>query len=441
MSVDLLQKGGAADKIAQGSADKTTFAYKYRKRGGFLKFKAGRMNLMSDKEKIFKKAEQYITDKSAEMTAFSDYMAAHPELSAEEFESSRMMTEKLREAGFEVEYPYLGLPTAFMAKKSSGAKKPVVALMVEYDALPEIGHACGHNLHGTMALYAGMAVGEAMGELIGELRVVGTPAEETDGAKVRMADEGVFDDVDFAIMFHSFAGESFADYRSVGIDGFDFTFTGQTSHSAASPWRGRSAQSGMLLFIDALNMLRIHMHDYCRLAAYITEVKGAVNIIPDRAVCRVEARAPELSVQEELTAAVLECARGAAIATRTEVSWEKFEGSFAPMLPNLTAEKLAEDTMAEYGVVCTRGHHPTGSTDVGNISLRCPAIQPEFAIAKEKLDLHTREFAAATTSGEGHEALVKGTRIMADICLKVFTDEELRNKIKAEFTAAKEQLQ
>ena len=110
-----------------------------------------------------------------------------------------------------------------------------------------------------MALYAGMAVGEAMGDVAGELRVIGTPAEETDGAKIRMAGEGVFDDVDFAVMFHSFAGESFADYRSLGIDGFDFTFTGQTSHSAASPWRGRSAQSGMLLFIDALNMLRIHM--------------------------------------------------------------------------------------------------------------------------------------------------------------------------------------
>lgn len=388
-------------------------------------------------KEIFGKAQSHITERAGEMVAFSDYLAAHPELSEAEYETSRLMTEKLRAAGFEVEYPYLGLPTAFMAKKKNGADRPVVAVMVEYDALPEIGHACGHNLHGTMALYAGMAVGEAMGDVAGELRVIGTPAEETDGAKIRMAGEGVFDDVDFAVMFHSFAGESFADYRSLGIDGFDFTFTGQTSHSAASPWRGRSAQSGMLLFIDALNMLRIHMHDYCRLAAYITEVKGAVNIIPDRAVCRVEARAPRQDIQRELTAAVLECARGAATATRTEVSWENFEGSFAPMLPNLTAEKLAEETMAEYGVICTNGHPATGSTDVGNVSYRCPAIQPEFAITTRSLDLHTREFAAATTSEEGHEALVRGARIIADICLKVLTDEELRKKIKAEFEAAK----
>ena len=107
------------------------------------------------------------------------------------------------------------------------------------------------------------------------------------------------------------------------------------------------------------------------------------------------------------------------------------------MLPNLTAEKLAEETMAEYGVICTKGHPATGSTDVGNVSYRCPAIQPEFAITPRSLDLHTREFAAATTAEEGHEALVKGARVIADICLKVFTDDDLRKKIKAEFEAAK----
>ena len=166
------------------------------------------MMIMS--KEIFGKAQSHITERAGEMVAFSDYLAAHPELSEAEYETSRLMTEKLRAAGFEVEYPYLGLPTAFMAKKKNGADKPVVAVMVEYDALPEIGHACGHNLHGTMALYAGMAVGEAMGDVAGELRVIGTPAEETDGAKIRMAGEGGFDDVDVAVMFHSFAGESFA---------------------------------------------------------------------------------------------------------------------------------------------------------------------------------------------------------------------------------------
>ena len=124
------------------------------------------------------------------------------------------------------------------------------------------------------------------------------------------------------------------------------------------------------------------------------------------------------------------------MATRTEVSWEKFEGSFEPMLPNLAAEKLAAETFAEYGVVCTEGHTPCGSTDVGNVSYRCPAIQPEMAITEKHLDLHTREFAAATTSREGHEALVRGAKVMAAICAKVFADKELREKITGEFKAA-----
>ncbi len=391
---------------------------------------------MQNRESVTKKACDYIDAHAAEAAEFSDYLAEHPELSGEEYESSRLMAEKLRQAGFSVEYPFCGFPTAFMAVKSNGAHRPVVAIMAEYDALPEIGHACGHNLHGTMALYAGLAIGEAMGELCGELRVVGTPAEEADGAKIKMADEGVFDDVDLALMIHSNAGESYADYRSLGINGLDFTFTGRTSHAAALPWNGRSAQNGMLLFMDAMNMLRMHMRDHCRLNAIVMKVDGAANIIPDKAVCRVEARAPEKATLDELTEAVLRCAKGAATATMTEVSWEPFEGRFEPMVSNPSAEKLAEETMEEYGVQCTSGRPASGSTDVGNVSCRCPAIQPEMAITEKRLSLHTREFAAATTTREGHEALARGAKIMADICIKVFTDEKLRNAIREDFETA-----
>lgn len=396
---------------------------------------------MQDEKTILRRAEEFIDARAAEMAAFSDWLAEHPELSGEEYESSRLMAEKLRGEGFEVEYPFCGIPTAFMAKKSFGAKKPAVAIMAEYDALPGIGHGCGHNLHGTMSLYAGLALGEAMAGagLCGELRVVGTPAEEGDGAKIKMADDGVFDDADLAVMIHSDAAESLADYRALGLNGFDFTFTGQTAHSAGSPWDGRSAQNGALLFMEAMNMLRLHMRDGCRLHAIITQVDGAANIIPDKAVCRVEARAPEKNMLDELTEGVFRCARGAAVATATEVSWERFEGHFEPVLPNPAAEKLAEEIMAQYGVECTRGRGPQGSSDVGNVSYRCPAIQPELAITERKLALHTREFAAATMTDEGHAALVKGTKILAAICLRVFADEKLRLEMHGGFEAALKQ--
>lgn len=382
----------------------------------------------------------FVNAHSGEIIKMSDYIGTHPELSEQEFNSSRLLAEKLQAAGFEVEYPFLGLPTAFMAsKKSKGYKHgdPRVAIMAEYDALPDIGHGCGHNLHGTMATYAGIALAEAAAGVPCEVCVVGTPAEETDGAKTVMSEKGVFDDMDFAIMFHSFAGETYADERALALDGYEFTFTGRTSHAAATPWLGRSAQNGLLLFMDAINMYRLHMRDMCRVHGIITSVSGASNIIPDKAVCRIEARAPKRATLNDMMEAIFLCAKGSAIATRTEVSYKKFMHSFDDMLPNVTAEHLTEDVLAGYGIECTHGHEPNGSTDVGNVSYRCPAIQPEFSITAEALDLHTREMAAATMSDEGHASLLTGTEALAEICLCVIEDAEIRQSIREEFIKRK----
>lgn len=389
---------------------------------------------------LSKTISDYVAAHSKEIIDFSDYLGTHPEISEHEYESSRLCAEKLKEHYFNVEYPFLCRKTAFMAKKSSknaGTTTPKIAIMAEYDALPEIGHACGHNLHGTMSLYAGIALGEMLSEIDAEIWVVGTPAEETDGAKVLMAENGVFDEADLAIMFHSYGGKTFTDYRALAIDGYEFTFKGQTSHASATPWLGRSAQSGMLLFIDALNMMRLHVKDMCRIHTIVTHVSGATNIIPDKAVCRVETRAPERLELDALMESVFCCAKGAAIATRTEYESRKFMESFDDILPNLAAEALAKNTIEAFGIECTSHSTPDGSTDVGNVSHRCPAIQPEFAITKKNLDLHTREFAAATMSEEGHEALLKGTEIIAAICLRVIIDKETREKIKNEFNERK----
>ena len=140
---------------------------------------------MRDYETIIRIIQNYIDSHASEITAFSDYLAANPELPGEEYNTSKLMVEKLRQNGFDIEYPFCGISTAYLAKKSQGSNKPVVAIMVEYDALPVIGHACGHNLHGTMAMYAGIALGQTINDWCGELRVIGTPAEEADGGQER----------------------------------------------------------------------------------------------------------------------------------------------------------------------------------------------------------------------------------------------------------------
>lgn len=389
-----------------------------------------------DRKNIFTEIENFISVHSREIIELSDFLGVHPEISEQEYGSSRLFAERLRSFGFDVEYPFMGLPTAFMAKKRSpGATSatPKIALLAEYDALPDIGHACGHNLHGTMSVYAGIALAQILDKIDGEVWVVGTPAEETDGAKVLMSEKGVFDEIDLAVMFHSYAGESYTDYRSLALDGYEFNFEGKASHAAASPWLGRSAQSGMILFMNAIDMMRLHIMDMCRIHAIVRSVSGATNIIPDCAVCRVEVRAASRKILDEMMESVLCCARGSAIATRTKVSWSKFMRSFDDMLPNSTAEILAEEILARHGVICTRSHLPSGSTDVGNVSYRCPAIQPEVAITHQKISLHTREFAEATMSPEGHEALLISTMALSEICIMVLSDKELREKIKREY--------
>lgn len=380
-----------------------------------------------------KELDAFVSSIGKEAISLSDHLADNPELSGQEFRSSKLFADKLREHCFDMEYPFLGMPTAFIAKKKLAESGPVVAFLVEYDALPDMGHGCGHNLHGTMSAYAGITLSHLLEGLGGEVWVVGTPAEETDGAKCKMADEGVFDRVDLALMFHSHGGSTYTDARALAIEGYEFTFKGEPSHAAACPWLGRSAQNGVRLFFDALDMLRVHCRDGSRIHGLITNISGATNIIPESAVCRVETRAVSRSELNIMQENVFCCARGAAAATRTEAHWERFMPSFDDILPNTAAEQMAREVLEELGVKCVDGDGAQGSTDVGNVSYRCPAIQPEFSISKLPLSIHTHEFAKATKTDEAHDALITGIRAMSRIGLRVMTDGKLRADIKQEF--------
>ena len=236
------------------------------------------VSVMKSLERIDRKIEE-------ELEYFSDmaiHIARNPEISEKEFQTSAMLVQALRERGFSVEYPYAGLATAFNAVRKN-KKTPVVAFMAEYDALPEIGHACGHNLNGVMSVLAGTALAEVLADdLTGEIRVVGTPAEETNGAKVAMADTGVFDDVDFAMMVHGGSGgEAHPLYRALALVPVEFDFRGRPAHAAAAPWEGLNALNGLQLFYHALDMLRQHVKPDTRIHGVITKGGDAPNIVPD----------------------------------------------------------------------------------------------------------------------------------------------------------------
>lgn len=385
-------------------------------------------------ERLEQRIDAYIAERIEEYGALSDWMAANPELGGQEFEASSMMADKLRGLGFEVEYPYLGIPTAFNAVRGRG-KGPVAVFLVEYDALPEIGHACGHNLHGAVSLLAGAALAESLGGDGAEIRIVGTPAEETDGAKVAMAKAGVFDDADIALMFHINGGFSSPSYRSLAICCYEFSFHGKPAHASSAPWKGRNALYGVQLFMTALDMLRQHTRPEFQIHGIITDGGAAPNIVPEKASALFYFRAPWKKYLYEEMERVFDCARGAALATGTEASWAPREAAFDNMLPNPAAEEELGKILAGLGVPFRFHYETDGSSDVGNVSWRCPALQGELDIAGGKTIIHhTREFAEAVSGGPATRlCLSDGARALARMGLRVVCDEKLRAAIKESF--------
>lgn len=389
---------------------------------------------------LFKELDEVLSKKAKDAIALSDYLADNPEVSGKEEVSSRMHVELLKGNGFDVIYPFLDIPYSFLARVSNG-EGAKIALLVEYDALPEIGHACGHNVHGAMSTLAGIALSDLMrsGRIEGELLVIGTPAEETNGAKVIMAEKGVFDDLDLAMMIHAGGGRTFVRYRSLALDALEFEFKGKSSHAASAPWEGRNALNGLQLFFHAIDMLRQHVRPEVRMHGIIVKGGDAPNIVPERAVARFYFRAPWRGYLRRLVEQVLNCAKGCALATSTEVEWRNYEYSFDNMLPNEVAEELFERVLKDIGVELSEPPGMMGSSDIGNVSHRCPALQPVLDITGKEVPLHTREFAELTKSSRAHEALVLGAKALSRSAVVLFKDGELRRAIREAFLKAKEE--
>ena len=366
----------------------------------------------------------------------SEDLAAHPEISGREYRSSRKIVDLLREGGLEVEHPFREMATAFRAAQKGGAAAKV-ALLVEYDALPDLGHGCGHSLHGAMSVLAGLALAPLMERLDGELVLFGTPAEECDGAKVPLAADGVFDDVDLALMIHCNGGSSFVAFRALAIDAVEFRFRGRPAHAATAPWEGQNALNGVQLLFHGLDMLRQHLRPEVRLHGIISEGGTAPNVVPEEAAARFYFRAPRRDDLDRVVARAIDCARGAALATGTEMTWHNYQYSFDDVLPNGPAEALMESLFAELGVPLSPPPAAQGSSDVGNLSHRCPILHPLLDITGRPVAAHTHEFARAVTGPRAREALVTGARLLALAALRTFTDGELRRRMRAAFEAAR----
>ncbi len=368
---------------------------------------------------------------------------AHPEIAFQERQSAAWLCELLAGAGFAVQKPVAGLETAFRADwlgrgaradadGASGAGAPVrrvptVAILAEYDALPEVGHACGHNIIGVAAAGAGIALKQAVPDLVGRVVVMGTPAEEGGGGKIDMVNAGLFDDVDAAIMVHPTSGESKIGSTSLATHSIVFNFHGRPAHAAATPHLGINALDAVVQTYVNVSMLRQQMTPDARVHCLITKGGSVINIVPEEAEIRYLLRASTKENLATLVAKVKECAEAAARATGATLKMEEQVGYGARKL-NVPLGNAFKAQLRRAGLEVADEPSPSGgSTDFGDVSQKVPAANAYVSIAPKGVAGHSREFAAAAASDAGMAALMVSVKAMAATALAALTDEELRS--------------
>ena len=368
----------------------------------------------------------------------SDDLYAHPELPDQEFRSSQKVVDMLKAAGYEVEYPYMGYPTGFRAVLKNG-EGPSAALLIEYDALPELGHACGHNAHCAMAVLAALALAEAKDQFQGTVYAFGTPAEEENGAKIGMAAKGAFDGLSLATMIHSWSGPaSISDMDVLSLRCYLVEFKGVSAHAVAGPWKGHSALAAARKFIDLIDARRECFTPDVHVNSVFKESGLQPSILPDRAVVRIEFRTDSMAKLEQVDEIIEKCAKGAAMALDCTVSFSKGTEDFADMVRVPVLEDAVEDLLHEMGRASEPVRIPNGSSDVCNVSYHCPAIQPLLTIGETFYALHTPEFREETIKEPAHQAIADGAKLLGSLVLRALTDEEFRDAAQKSYLAQKE---
>lgn len=369
----------------------------------------------------------------ADLYEMSEHLYHHPEIGDEEYESMKLLVTFLESHHFEVETGIVNRPTAFRAEYKSGKPGPTIAYLAEYDALPGIGHGCGHNLIGTMSVGAGVALSKLVDKTGGNIVVLGTPAEETNGAKVPMSAEGVFDGIDVAMILHP-GNESSESGKSLAMDALRFHYKGKSSHAAASPEKGINALDSVLQLFSGINALREHVSSDVRIHGIITEGGLAANIVPDNAVADFYIRAAERNNLNEVVEKVKNIAHGAALMTGATLEISNYELSYDNMVTN---QKLSEAFTKNLKKISDYPIQPrkldSGSIDMGNVSQVVPAIHPYISLNNPDLVFHTTEFADQTITADGKQTLFDGALSLASTGYDVLTDEELLTAIKEEF--------
>jgi len=360
-----------------------------------------------------------------EILDLSHRIHADPEVAFEEEHAAGWIAEVLARHGFTVERPAGRLATAIRAIRAGGrgGSGPRIGILAEYDALPGLGHGCGHNTMAASGVGAAIALAAIADELPGEIVFLGTPAEERGSGKAIMIADGLFEGIDAALLFHP-CDRSHVQSFPLASEDVEVVFHGLQAHAASDPWMGRNALDAMILLFSSVGLWRQQLRTDARVHGIIQEGGTAANIIPERTRAWFMLRSPDQAYYEHLKTRFRELAEAAALATATTVEIT-FSGGATTMKPNGTLERRWVENAAAYGIVDQGPDPNSGSTDMGNVSWVCPTIHPELAIAPEGTPGHSILFRDAAATPQADETTLLAATLVAQVALELFSDPAL----------------
>ena len=375
---------------------------------------------------------QEIEARRSELQDLSLKIHANPELGFQEAKAAGWLCDYLEHNDFQVERGFAELETAF--KSSYGTARPAIAFLAEYDALPELGHACGHNIIAAAAAGAGVAAKKAIDKLGGSVHVIGTPGEEVFGGKAIMVAKGAFNDLDAAMLVHP-GSRDVATFEGLACVSLEVEYFGKAAHAAARPDEGINALEALILAYNNVNSLRQHVRERSRIHGIITKGGDAPNIVPGYTSATFLVRAADIQYLEELRGKVLDCFVAAAVATGARLQHKWGDITYTPLLSNPVLARLFCQNMDSLGRAMSMSDPLSrfGSTDMGNVSQVVPSLHPLVAIVPPETSVHSPQFAEAACSETGDHALLDGASAMALTLVDLLANPEIMAEVKQAF--------
>ncbi|MDW4312832.1 M20 family metallopeptidase [Staphylococcus saprophyticus] len=373
----------------------------------------------------------YIENEKYKYLEMSHQIHQRPELGNEEIFASRTLTETLTQHGFEVETNIAGHATGFIASYDSGQTGPTIGYLAEYDALPGLGHACGHNIIGTASTFAGIALKQVIDKVGGKVIVLGCPAEEggeNGSAKATYVKEGIIDDLDIALMVHP-GNETYRTINTLAVDVLDVKFFGKSAHASENADEAKNALDAMISYFNGVAQLRQHIKSSQRVHGVILDGGQAANIIPDFTHARFYTRATSRHELDILTERVGQIAKGAALQTGCDYEFGSIQNGVNEFIKSSKLDDLFAKYATEMGEAVIDDDFGYGSTDTGNVSHVVPTIHPHIKIGSRNLVGHTHRFREAAASTHGDQALIRGAKILSLMGLELLTNQALFDEI------------